>query len=104
MPIVYRRVFYAKPLAANELVETLKEVFRTLDDLELPATNPRILTDYQSGRRDRVVEEFEIAHGELEHAHVRLLDHPAAREAMMSFRQRIFSLVDYSEVEHWTIR
>ena len=99
MAIIHRRTFYAKVGKASALVEKLREFSGAIG----LATGSRILTDYQSGRTDRVVWEWEIESiGALE-ATMSSISDPAALAAFTTWERQINELVDYAEVEHWAI-
>ena len=59
MAIIHRRTFYAKVGGAGPLVEHLREFGKLAAQYGLEL-DQRILTDFQSGRTDRVVWEWKI--------------------------------------------
>lgn len=65
----------------------------------------RILTDYLSGRTDRVVEEFTVENiGEFEGLLAKAVADPAIAAQFGQTEQALFALIEYSEVEHWAIQ
>ena len=58
MPIIERRTFYGKVGAGSDLVRGIREEFEAMRVAGIDVKY-RILTDYLSGRSDRVIYEME---------------------------------------------
>ena len=103
MTIVQRRIFYDRVGMANQLIELIEEGNLMARGVGV-AIKPRILSDYQSGRTDRVVMEWE-AEGlsELEAVQGELFAYPEGPELMEEFFGRLHQLIEYAEVETWTV-
>ena len=104
MSIVQRRVFYAKIGNADQLVEHLREAETNLRQYGVEF-NTRILTDYMSGRTDRVVAEWEVDYpGELEKGMEQAMSNPDALAYFNPWMEKLNGLIHYAEVEHWSVR
>ena len=103
MPVVMRRVFYGKVGRGYELIDRLQEG-NILARQQGMAIKPRILADYSSGRTDRVVVEWE-AHSvqELYALESELWEYEEAPELFRDWFGKLAELIDYAEVETWTV-
>ena len=98
MAIVQRRTFYGKVGAGGPLVDHVKELDKLMGsagaDVKL-----RVLSDYQSGRTDRVVYELEVpdlaALGAVEQGL------GADPNVIGAWFQKLTGLIDHAEVEMW---
>jgi len=61
LAIIERRVFHGKVNSADQLVKLMKEGSKIMEAAGVEPSKTRILTDYLSGRTDRVVWEIEVA-------------------------------------------
>ena len=103
MTIVQRRVFYGKVGVADQLIELLEEANVMARGFGV-AIKPRILSDYSSGRTDRVAVEWEAeSYQELEAAQTEFWVYPEGKELLEKFFSRLHSLVEYAEVETWQV-
>ena len=103
MAFVHRRVFYAKIGKADPLVTLMKEA----DGLMQKAGHPfksRYLTDFLSGRSDRVVMEWEVDDVNEIGALYGSLGSPEVQAAFKDWEAQMNEMVEYSEVENWAIR
>ncbi len=104
MAFVMRRVFFGKVGVSDQLAKHARDV----DDLfQQQGVNikRRILTDYQSGRTDRVVVEVEVNDlGEYEEAMGRLMSNPENKQAFSAWMAKLTDLIHYAEVETWAIQ
>ncbi len=103
MAIIQRRTFYGKVGAADELVGWANEMYGLIKESN-PSIKYRVMSDYQSGRTDRVVSEIEVdSLASLE----TMLDDTMAdentRSKFASIFGRLSGLIDHAEVEHWVI-
>jgi len=104
MAIVHRRVFYAKVGKSDQLAELLKETNDAMSRFGT-VTKGRVLTDYLSGRTDRVVMEWEVGSiGELESVMEAAMTSPEGQAWFNDFFQRLADLIHYADVENWTIK
>ena len=102
MAFVHRRVFYAKVGKADALVEHLKEGASFMGDLKIKS---RFLTDFQSGRSDRVVMEWEVdSFGDIDAEMSKLGEDAAIRAKFEVWEPKLNELIHYSEVENFMIR
>ncbi len=101
--IVQRRIFYGKVGVGEQLVEHLTAgelLFRKHG----AAIRPRIMSDYHSGRTDRVVAEWEAATlDEITAVESTVLDYPDGREEFRKWFEGLRELIDYAEVETWQL-
>ena len=104
MAIIERRIFYGKVGSGGDLAEASRQFFQTLESAGVDF-NTRILTDYQSGRTDRVVYEMEAESiGAIESAMAGVMEDPAAQEAFGKLEGRLQELITHAEVEHWQVQ
>ena len=102
MAIIHRRTFYAKVGGAGPLVEHLREFGKLAAQYGLEL-DQRILTDFQSGRTDRVVWEWKIesmAELDLE----AFQGNQAAGEAFSKWERTMNGMIEYAEVENWQVQ
>ena len=101
MAIIHRRTFYAKVGQAGPLVAHLREFGKIAAQYGV-APKERFLTDYQSGRTDRVVWEWEIASvAELDME--ALAGNQAAADAFSKWERTMNGMIEYAEVENWQV-
>ena len=104
MAFIFRRVFYAKVGMADPIVNHFRETDKSMQEYGF---NPksRILTDYDSGRSDRVVVEWELDNsGDLRGSLSSMMSKPGAPEALNAWMAALNDLIHYSEAETWQIR
>ncbi len=105
MAIIERRIFHGKINSADQLVELMREGNKMMESAGVDPSKTRILTDYLSGRTDRVVWEYEVASlAEMEKLYGSAMSDPAMEEAFGKMMGRITELVEYAEVEHWSVQ
>ena len=104
MGIVHRRVFIGKVGKAEEIVTVLQEGDKLLQQYGGDFKS-RILTDYMSGRTDRVVAEWEVNDlNAIDSAMERVVSDPQAQAAFKTWMERLEGLIHYAEVENWSVR
>ena len=104
MAFIVRRVFYAKVGKADPLVDHHKEGERFLQERGIDFKT-RILTDYNSGRNDRVVVEWQVEDlADWEEAFAGMTEDPAAVEWISTWEPRLHELIQYSEADILTLR
>ncbi len=104
MAFVVRRVFIAKVGKSDQLVAHHKEMDKLFQQQDFNMKR-RILTDYQSGRTDRVVVEVEVNNlGEYEEAMGKLMSNPENKQAFSPWMAKLTDLIHYAEVETWAIQ
>ena len=105
MTVIQRRIFYGKVGTAGQLVEHLREGYERLKQFSGSDLEPRLLTDYMSGRSDRVVTEDEAdSVGDIEAAYGRAMAHPEAISWFQPWERKLHELIHYAETESWTVR
>lgn len=103
MTIVQRRIFYGKVGSAGELVTWAHDMYEVLR-VHSPEIPFRVLSDYQSGRTDRVVVEIEIeSMAHLDATLEKTMADPDTQVRFESVFGRLKNLIDHAEVEQWTI-
>ena len=103
MTIVQRRVFHGRVGVADQLIKLLEEANVMARGLGM-AIKPRILSDYYSGRTDRVALKWEAASfQELEAVQTEFWAYPEGEELFKEFSARLYPLVEYAEVETWQV-
>ena len=103
MTIVHRRVFFGKVGVARELIEHLQQGSIIARGSGL-AIKPRILSDFQSGRTDRVVMEWEVEEvGELFAFEDEVMAYPEGEETFSEWFSKLTDLIHYAEVENWQV-
>ena len=104
MPIIQRRVFFGKAGTAEQLVEHLQEGGKALQQYGV-SFKSRLLTDYMSGRSDRVAVEWEITDlQEMEEGLTKAMANPQAQAFFKTWEGKLTELINYSKVENWTLR
>ena len=104
MPIVHRRVFIGKVGAAGQLVAHLQEGEGFLRQHGVDFRT-RIMTDYMSGRSDRVAAEWEAdSLEELDSALNSLMADAEAQQFFNTWLEKLNSFIHYSEAENWSIQ
>ena len=103
MTIVQRRVFYGKVGTGDQLISHLQEGNMMARGAGM-AIKPRILSDYLSGRTDRIVVEWEVESlQELEAVQTELWAYDEGPEMMHEWFGKLTEMIDYPEVETWTV-
>ena len=104
MPFVHRRVFYAKVGQADQLVRHFQEAEQMWQEYN-PPYKARILTDYFSGRSDRVVYEWEVENmADLDAFFNRVMQDPQAQQSFGGWESRMNEFIHYADAETWSIR
>ena len=104
MAIVEKRVFFAKVGKGDDLIEALREGDTILNKHGM-SMKTRIMTDYHSGRSDRVQAEWvwdNVADIDVEFQTV--AQNPAAAAEMGPWMGRLNALIHHSEAELWQER
>ena len=103
MAFVHRRIFYGKVGKGGDLVAHLQEGFKTFESLGA-TFNSRILSDYMSGRTDRIVWETEVDDfASMDAAMEKVMSDPKGQEIMETWFSKLTELIHYAEAENWTI-
>ena len=103
MTVVQRRVFYGKVGTADRLVEWAKEMYGLVTDQD-PSVVHRILTDHQSGRTDRLCVEVEAeSFGHMEAMINKAMSDPKLQPRFAAAFAKLEPLIEYAEVEQWTL-
>ena len=104
MAFVVRRVFIAKVGKSDQLVAHHKEMDKLFQQQGFNMKR-RILTDYQSGRTDRVVMEWEVNDlKEYEETMSKLMSSPENKQTFSTWMTKLTDLIHYAEVETWAIQ
>ena len=103
MAIINRRIFYAKVGQSGPLVDHLRE-FGKMAAQYGATVKERLLTDYQSGRTDRVVWEWEVADLNELTSDVEIMGKPGAAEAFTQWERKMNDMILYAEVENWEVK
>jgi hypothetical protein len=102
MTIIHRRVFYARIGKSGPLVTLMKEADGLMQKAGF-SFKSRYLTDFLSGRSDRVIMEWEVE-GPSEIAELyQSLGSPEVQAAFKDWEVQMNELVEYSEVENLAI-
>ncbi len=105
MAIVHRRVFYGRVGVADSLVAHLHEAYKQLMQYSGLDLKSRILSDYMSGRTDRVVTEEQADNfGEIEAAYSQAMGNPQAQAWFQTWERKLQEMIHYAKAETWTIR
>ena len=101
MAYVMRRIFYGKTGSGDELIKICTDSNFMVRGLGI-AIKPRVLSDFFSGRTDRIVVEWEAeSMSEL----IAIGDEAGVdagfQEEFGRFFSRLSELIDYAEVETW---
>ena len=103
MSVVMRRTFYGKIGRGYELIRHLQEG-NTLARGSGMAIKPRILSDYHSGRSDRVVVEWEAASlDEILAVDSEVLAYPEGPGLFEEWSEKLKELIEYAEAETWQV-
>ena len=103
MAVVQRRVFYGKIGSGDQLIAHISELNESLARFGINV-RARVLSDYHSGRTDRIVAEWEMEDvGALEDALDESMGDPEARAEFDAWEAKLSELIHHAEVEHWTI-
>ena len=104
MAIVHRRIFYAKVGKADEVVNHMKEGTELLRQTGVEFKE-RTLTDYMTGRSDRVVIEWEVSSmADLETGFNRAMTDPQIQQSFATWFGKLTELITHAEGENWLIR
>ncbi len=103
MTLINRRVFYAKVGMAGPLVDHVREFGKLAAQYGAPLKD-RILSDYQSGRTDRVVWELEVEDLSEITAEMEMMEKPGAVEAFTAWERKMNDMISYAEVENWLVQ
>lgn len=99
MAFVMRRIFYGKPGSGNELIEICEDGNFMVRALGI-AIKPRVLSDFNSGRTDTVVVEWEAESiSELMVFGEEGGDDPVYQEEFARVFGKLAGLIDYAEVQ-----
>jgi hypothetical protein len=100
MSVVHRRTFIAKVGKADELVKLLKDEDKQMRQMGFTMKS-RILTDYLSGRTDRVVHEMEAESlGEIEGSFTTAMNDAKARKFFEDFFSKLTPIIHHAEVDN----
>ena len=101
MAYVMRRIFFGKPGSGNELIEICNDANFIVRALGI-AIKPRVLSDFNSGRTDTIVVEWEAeSMSELMVNGEEGGDAPVYQEEFARVFGKLAGLIDYAEVEIW---
>ena len=101
MAYVMRRIFHGKPGSGNELIDICRDGNFIVRALGI-AIKPRVLSDFNSGRTDRIVMEWEAESiSELMVFGEEGGDDPVLREEFAQVFKRLTELIDHAEVDTW---
>ncbi len=104
MAIIQRRVFSGKVGAAEDLVTWAHEMYGVLQE-HSAGLKYRVLSDYQSGRTDRVVVEVELeSMAQLDEVLGKTMADPATEQRFAEVFGRLKGLIDAADVEQWAVR
>ena len=104
MTIIHRRVFFGKVGVADQLVQHLNE---GTDGLRRYGVEfkMRVLTDYMSGRSDRVAAEWEVEElKDVDSAMEAAMESAEAQAFFGQWMQKLNELITHSEADNWTVR
>ena len=103
MTFVNRRVFYGKVGAAFQLIDHLREGEKLFQQYGAKFKT-RILSDYNSGRTDRVVWEYEVDDlAVIDEALNKMMSDPQGQAGMEAWFEKLKPLIDQAEVENWSV-
>jgi hypothetical protein len=101
MAFVMRRIFHGKPGSGNKLIEICNDGNFIVRALGI-AIKPRVLSDFNSGRTDRVVMEWEAESiSELMVYGEEGGEDPIYQEEFARVFGRLAGLIDHAEVDIW---
>ena len=105
MTIVHRRVFYGKVGSADQIVALLKEFEKLAKPSGFAPKTTRILTDSLSDRTDRVAWAWEVESLDVMMAlEEKAMRDPKQAPKFNAWFAKLGALIDYAEVENWTLR
>jgi hypothetical protein len=103
MSLVQRRIFYGKVGSGHRLIELMEQGNMLVRGAGL-AIKPRVLSDHNSGRTDRIVVEWEAESlQELEAIQTEVPAYPEGPEEFDKFFAELSELIEYAEVETWQV-
>ena len=103
MTLIQRRSFCGKVGSGNRLIELMQQGNMLVRGAGL-AIKPRVLSDYNSGRTDRIVVEWEAEDAqELEAIQTEVSVYPEGPEEFEIFFAELSALIEYAEVEIWQV-
>ena len=102
MTIIHRRVFYARIGKSGPLVTLMKEADGLMQKAGF-SFKSRYLTDFLSGRSDRVIMEWEVEDPSEIAGLYQSLGSPEVQAAFKDWEVQMNELVEYSEVENLAI-
>ena len=103
MAIVHRRTFFGKAGAGGQLVQHIKEGHDAFKRYGL-TVKTRVLSDYLSGRTDRVVAEWEAdGLADIENGMKMVMGGADAQKFFEGWFKKLTDLIDHAEVESWTV-
>jgi hypothetical protein len=101
MAFVMRRIFFGKTGTGDELIKICQDGNFVVRALGI-AIKPRVLSDFNSGRTDRVVMEWEAQSiSELMVIGEEGGDDPVYQQEFATVFGRLAELIDYAEVDIW---
>ena len=102
MAMIHRRVFYARIGKAGPLVTLMKEADGLMQKAGF-SFKRRYLTDFLSGRSDRVIMEWEVEDPNEIGSLYQSLGSPEVQAAFKDWEAQMTELVEYSKVENLAI-
>lgn len=104
MTIIHRRVFYAKVGNSEQLVQHFHDAEATMNRLGIQF-DTRIMTDYLTGRSDRVAVEWTLeSMSDLDSMMEKLHNDPQSQAEFGTWLEKLNGLILYSEAESWMVR
>ena len=101
MAFVRHRIFYGKVGKGDQLIEVLKQVNLMVRGQGAPI-KPRILSDYNSGRTDRVIMEWEaISIEALDSVESDVMAYEEGPELFSETFNELTELIEFAEVHTW---
>ena len=101
LAIVERRIFYGKVGKGQLLIAQMRELDGLFQQFGIPFKT-RLMSDFNSGRTDRIIFETEYDNpGDLEAAEAEGFSGPEAEQAFSQWSATLNDLILYAEVEHW---
>ena len=101
MAIVERRIFYGKVGKGHLLIRQMRELGDLFHQYGIDMKT-RLLSDFNSGRTDRIIVEWEYEKvGDLETAEAEAFSNLEAQQAFSEWSAVLNNLILYAEVEHW---
>ena len=101
MAFVRRRTFYGKVGKGDQLIEHLQQINMTVRG-QGEAIKPRIMSDFNSGRTDRVVMEWEAnSVEELDSVETEVKAYEEGSDLFRELVDRLAELIEFAEVDTW---